>query len=78
MITLDLCQKQSECYMSNNPITGYKVVYFTIKGTVYKKFNTRAEVSRFLIVKKPIMVDYVVYEMQGINTMAVVTQQFKV
>lgn len=61
----------------SNPITGYKVVYFTIKGTVYEKFNTRSEVKRFLIVKKPIMVDYVVYEMQGNNTTAVVTQQFR-
>lgn len=65
--------------MQSNPITGYKVVYFTTKvnSNVHKLFNTRSEVRRFLIVKKPIMIDYVVYEMQGNNTTAVVTQQFK-
>lgn len=76
MITLGFLQKRKESYMQNN-ITGYKVVYFTIKGTVYEKFSTRSEVKRFLIVKKPIMIDYVVYEMQGTKVAAVVTQQFK-
>jgi len=66
--------------MFNNPITGYKVVYFTTKNnnTVDKLFNTRSEVRRFLITNSKVLQDYVVYEMQGIEVSAVVTQQFKV
>ena len=63
----------------SNPITGYKVVYFTTKinSNVHKLFNTRSEVRRFLITNSNVLQDYVVYEMQGTKVSAVVTQQFK-
>lgn len=65
-----------------NNITGYRIKYFTIKGrnisgAVEVDFNTRSEVRRFLITKKDILADYMVFELHDKKLGAVVTKQFE-
>lgn len=57
----------------------YKLTYFEIKQgqsgpTVDKYFNTRAEISRFISIKKNTLADIVVYDLHNNK---IVTDQFR-